>query len=114
VILQIPKILDLSKSNNREKVIEPSTANHEKNIGCPPLMIKAFKLLRDFVNLSVGIKKYTNTPQKDDASAERKQCQNASKLMKESEKHKKLPLLLCLIYSLCSEYTARRGKAQYR
>ncbi len=37
VILQIPKNLDLSKSNNRKKVIEPSIANHEKNIGCPPL-----------------------------------------------------------------------------
>jgi hypothetical protein len=35
--LQIPKNLDLSKSNNRKKVIEPSIENHEKNIGCPPL-----------------------------------------------------------------------------
>jgi hypothetical protein len=36
--LQIPKNLDLSKSSNRKKVIEPSIANHEKNIGCPPLL----------------------------------------------------------------------------
>jgi hypothetical protein len=25
-------------------------------------------------------------------------------------KHNKLPLLLCLVYSLCSEYNVRRGK----
>ena len=39
--LQIPKNLDLSKSNNMKKVIEPSIANHEKNIGCPPLVSHA-------------------------------------------------------------------------
>ncbi len=37
--LQIPKNVDLSKSMNRKKVIEPSIANYEKNIGCPPLLI---------------------------------------------------------------------------
>jgi hypothetical protein len=42
VILQIPKNRDLSKSNNRKKVIEPSIANHEKNIGCPPLHINIY------------------------------------------------------------------------
>jgi hypothetical protein len=67
-------------------------------------MIIAIKQLRDFVKLSVGLKKYTNTPQKDNTSAERKQCQIASKLMKETEKHNKLLLHLCLTYSLCSEY----------
>jgi hypothetical protein len=36
-IRQIPKNLNLSKSNNRKKFVEPSTSNHEKNIGCPPL-----------------------------------------------------------------------------
>ncbi len=36
--LQIPKNVDLSKSMNRKKVIEPSIVNYEKNIGCPPLI----------------------------------------------------------------------------
>ncbi len=36
--LQIPKNVDLSKSMNTKKVIEPSIANYEKNIGCPPLI----------------------------------------------------------------------------
>jgi hypothetical protein len=35
----MPKNVDLSKSINREKVIEPSIANNEKNIECPPLLI---------------------------------------------------------------------------
>jgi hypothetical protein len=35
--MKMPKNVDLSKSINREKVIEPSIANNEKNIGCPPL-----------------------------------------------------------------------------
>jgi hypothetical protein len=37
--MKMPKNVDLSKSINREKVIEPSIANNEKNIGCPPLVI---------------------------------------------------------------------------
>ena len=36
----MPKNVDLSKSINREKVIEPSIANNEKNIGCPPLLMQ--------------------------------------------------------------------------
>ncbi len=36
--MKMPKNVDLSKSINREKVIEPSIANNEKNIGCPPLL----------------------------------------------------------------------------
>jgi hypothetical protein len=35
--MKMPKNVDLSKSINREKVIEPSIANNEKNIECPPL-----------------------------------------------------------------------------
>ncbi len=35
--MKMPKNVDLSKSINREKVIEPSIANNEKNIRCPPL-----------------------------------------------------------------------------
>ncbi len=30
----------MSKSNNRKKVIEPSIAKHENNIGCPPLVME--------------------------------------------------------------------------
>ncbi len=37
----MPKNVDLSKSINREKVIEPSIANNEKNIECPPLQKSA-------------------------------------------------------------------------
>jgi hypothetical protein len=37
--LQIPKNVNLSKSINRKKVFEPSIANYEKNIGCPPLLV---------------------------------------------------------------------------
>jgi hypothetical protein len=37
--MKMPKKVDLSKSINREKVIEPSIANNEKNIECPPLAI---------------------------------------------------------------------------
>ncbi len=33
--LQIPKNLDLSKSNNRKKIIKPSIANHEKKYRVP-------------------------------------------------------------------------------
>ncbi len=36
--MKMPKNVDLSKSINREKVIEPSIANNEKNIECPPLV----------------------------------------------------------------------------
>ena len=36
--MKMPKNVDLSKSINREKVIEPTIANNEKNIGCPPLL----------------------------------------------------------------------------
>jgi hypothetical protein len=36
--MKMPKNVVLSKSINREKVIEPSIANNEKNIECPPLM----------------------------------------------------------------------------
>jgi hypothetical protein len=36
--MKMPKNVDLLKSINREKVIEPSIANNEKNIGCPPLV----------------------------------------------------------------------------
>jgi hypothetical protein len=36
--MKMPKNVDLSKSINREKVIEPSIANNEKNIECPPLL----------------------------------------------------------------------------
>jgi hypothetical protein len=36
--MKMPKNVDLSKSINREKVIEPSIANNEKNIECPPLI----------------------------------------------------------------------------
>jgi hypothetical protein len=43
-IRQIPKNLDLSKSNNRKKVVEPSTSNHEKNIGRPPLFFYILEL----------------------------------------------------------------------
>jgi hypothetical protein len=39
----MPKNVDLSKSINREKVIEPSIANNEKNIGCPPLVTETKK-----------------------------------------------------------------------
>ena len=35
--MKMPKNVDFSKSINREKVIEPSIANNEKNIECPPL-----------------------------------------------------------------------------
>jgi hypothetical protein len=38
--MKMPKNVDLSKSINREKVIEPSIANNEKNIECPPLEIR--------------------------------------------------------------------------
>ncbi len=37
VILQIPKNLDLSMSNNRKQFVGPSTSKNEKNIGRPPL-----------------------------------------------------------------------------
>ncbi len=37
--MKMPKNVDLSKSINREKVIEPSIANNEKNIECPPLRL---------------------------------------------------------------------------
>jgi hypothetical protein len=37
--MKMPKNVDLSKSINREKVIEPSIANNEKNIECPPLFL---------------------------------------------------------------------------
>jgi hypothetical protein len=36
----MPKNVDLSKSINREKVIEPSIANNEKNIECPPDILR--------------------------------------------------------------------------
>ena len=36
--MKMSKNVDLSKSINREKVIEPSIANNEKNIECPPLI----------------------------------------------------------------------------
>jgi hypothetical protein len=36
--MKMPKNVDLFKSINREKVIEPSIANNEKNIECPPLL----------------------------------------------------------------------------
>ena len=38
--MKMPKNVDLSKSINSEKVIEPSIANNEKNIECPPLEIR--------------------------------------------------------------------------
>jgi hypothetical protein len=50
--MKMPKNVDLSKSINREKVIEPSIANNEKNIGCPPLGVTAKERtgLRRFFN----------------------------------------------------------------
>ncbi len=39
VILQIPKNLDLSMSNNRKQFVGPSTSSNEKNTGRPPLQI---------------------------------------------------------------------------
>ncbi len=54
--LQISKNFDLSKSNNREKVIEPSIANHEKNIGCPPLAVIFIKILNSpSINSGTGL-----------------------------------------------------------
>ncbi len=42
--MKMPKNVDLSKLINREKVIEPSIANNEKNIGCPPLTIRIYTI----------------------------------------------------------------------
>jgi hypothetical protein len=49
--MKMPKNVDLSKSINREKVIEPSIANNEKNIECPPLVFSQFynKIYVDFI-----------------------------------------------------------------
>jgi hypothetical protein len=52
--MKMPKNVDLSKSINREKVIEPSIANNEKNIGCPPL-----ENISSFFKISFWLRKYT-------------------------------------------------------
>jgi hypothetical protein len=43
--MKMPKNVGLSKSISREKVIEPSIANNEKNIECPPLKIYRMSLI---------------------------------------------------------------------
>jgi hypothetical protein len=45
--MKMPKNVDLSKSINREKVIEPSIANNEKNIECPPLAARHIRRWND-------------------------------------------------------------------
>ncbi len=52
MILQIPKNLDLSKSNNRKKFIKPSISKNEKNIGRPPLL-SSFSLVRFYTFLVI-------------------------------------------------------------
>ncbi len=51
--MKMPKNVDLSKSINREKVIEPSIANNEKNIECPPLTVGQISMekSRDFSHI---------------------------------------------------------------
>ena len=59
--MKMPKNVDLSKSINREKVIEPSIANNEKNIGCPPLvnLVKAFTVSFFFLAKLTQLKRKT-------------------------------------------------------
>ena len=60
--MKMPKNIDLSKSINREKVIEPSIANNEKNIECPPLwnmyinVSFVFSFSNKFFNVDFSIK----------------------------------------------------------
>jgi hypothetical protein len=51
--MKMPKNVDLSKSINREKVIEPSIANNEKNIECPPLLVSKTDFFGKWTSSSV-------------------------------------------------------------
>jgi hypothetical protein len=64
VILQIPKNLDLSMSNNRKQFVGPSTSKNEKNIGRPPLKMRSIfqtvRFLSDYPPRAVAIFSFKN------------------------------------------------------
>jgi hypothetical protein len=100
--MKMPKNVDLSKSINREKVIEPSIANNEKNIGCPPLLnnnntLDAAEYLNSYIRDDDNISQFFETIIKSeyyDNEALINSCSNTNR-----------PLILSInIQSLMSKY----------